>query len=183
MLTADEALLRLKDGNRKYCAQAGIGDVSAAVRERTLHEGQTPYAVILACADSRVIPESIFTAGIGELFVIRAAGNVTDGAILGSIEYAVAHLGCKLVVVMGHEKCGAVNAAMQDDYEGPIGTITRAIRAAFTGEADEMTVCRRNVERQAALISRELHLNDAGVKTIGAIYRLSDGTVEFIENL
>ena len=179
MLTAEEALSRLKEGNRKYREQAGIGNVSKEVREKTLREGQSPYAVVVACADSRVIPESIFTAGIGDLFVIRAAGNVADNVILGSIDYAVAHLGCRLVVVLGHENCGAVKAALQGDHEGSIGHITSAIRLAMGGEQDEMTVCRRNVERHVGLISRDLHFDRAGVKAIGGIYHLSDGSVEF----
>ena len=102
MITAQEALGRLMEGNKKYLgAKVGCGDISLASRLRTCSQGQTPYAIIIACSDSRVIPESIFSAGIGELFVIRVAGNVIDNHQLGSIEYAAEHLGCKLIMVIG----------------------------------------------------------------------------------
>ena len=96
MLTAKEAIQKLKEGNQKYLeAKAGTGDISKELRQQTAEHGQSPYAIIIACSDSRVIPESIFSAGIGELFVIRVAGNVLDNHQLGSIEYAAAHLGTK----------------------------------------------------------------------------------------
>ena len=102
-LTADEALERLRQGNARYLnASHAQGDVSPELRQSTFREGQHPYAIVLACSDSRVIPEAIFSAGIGELFVIRVAGNVVDRHQLGSIEYAEGHLGCNLVVVLGH---------------------------------------------------------------------------------
>ena len=113
-LTADEALERLREGNARYLgASQAQGDVSPELRQSTFCEGQHPYAIVLACSDSRVIPEAIFSAGIGDLFVIRVAGNVVDKHQLGSIEYAEDHLGCSLVVVLGHTGCGAVDAAMQ----------------------------------------------------------------------
>ena len=110
-LSADEALERLREGNARYLnANQAQGDVSPALRQSTFREGQRPYAIVLACSDSRVIPEAIFSAGIGDLFVIRVAGNVVDKHQLGSIEYAEDHLGCNLVVVLGHTCCGAVDA-------------------------------------------------------------------------
>ena len=109
MISAKEAIMKLEEGNRKYLTlKTGGGDISPAVRLRTCKNGQQPYAIVIACSDSRVIPECIFSAGIGELFTIRLAGNVIDDHQLGSIEYAVEHLGTNLVVVMGHTGCGAV---------------------------------------------------------------------------
>lgn len=112
-IPASAALERLKAGNQIYLnAKKGSGDVSPARRLSTSEEGQKPYAVIVSCSDSRVIPEYIFSAGIGELFVVRVAGNVIEGYQLGSIEYAVEHLGCRLVIVLGHTRCGAVSAGL-----------------------------------------------------------------------
>ena len=100
-VSAAEALERLKTGNKAYItAERGIGDISADRRADTLENGQRPYAAIVSCSDSRVIPESIFGAGIGDLFVIRVAGNVIDSHQLGSIEYAAEHLGIKLIVTI-----------------------------------------------------------------------------------
>ena len=94
-LSASEALEKLKAGNQRYLsATANPGDVSPKIRHKTCTEGQEPYAIVITCSDSRVIPESIFSAGIGELFVIRVAGNVMDKHQLGSVEYAADHLGC-----------------------------------------------------------------------------------------
>ena len=103
-LSASEALEKLKAGNQRYLsATANPGDVSPKIRHKTCTEGQEPYAIVITCSDSRVIPESVFSAGIGELFVIRVAGNVMDKHQLGSVEYAADHLGCNLVVVLGHD--------------------------------------------------------------------------------
>ncbi len=100
---------RLKEGNRRYLqVKNEIGDISPAVRRDTCVNGQNPFALIITCSDSRVIPEAIFQVGIGDLFVIRIAGNVIDNHQLGSIEYAADHLGVKLIVVLGHTHCGAV---------------------------------------------------------------------------
>ncbi|MDE6273568.1 MAG: carbonic anhydrase, partial [Clostridiales bacterium] len=102
-ISAQVALKRLKAGNANYLnATTGLGDISPEKRAETSINGQNPYAVVVSCSDSRVIPECIFSAGIGELFVVRVAGNVIDQHALGSIEYAVEHLGCRLIVVLGH---------------------------------------------------------------------------------
>ena len=112
-VSASLALERLKAGNKNYIdAKKGSSDVSPEIRLETSKNGQKPYAIIISCSDSRVIPEYIFSAGIGELFVVRVAGNVIDNFQLGSIEYAAEHLGCKLVVALGHTQCGAVVSAM-----------------------------------------------------------------------
>ena len=111
VVSADEAIKRLREGNARYLeAKTAQGNVSPQIRRSTFEEGQHPFAIVLACSDSRVIPEAIFSAGIGDLFTIRVAGNVVDNHQLGSVEYAESHLNCKLVVVLGHTGCGAVDA-------------------------------------------------------------------------
>ena len=135
--TAADAIYRLAAGNLKYLnAESGNGDISRRVRLATWAKGQSPYAIIVTCSDSRVIPENIFSAGIGELFVIRLAGNVIDDHQLGSIEYAAGHLGCRLVVVLGHTHCGAVDAAINSEPAGYIRCITDEIKKAIGDETD-----------------------------------------------
>ena len=109
--TAEEALQLLKDGNARFVQDdTEIINVSS-VKRTELEEGQSPYAIVISCSDSRVTPSHVFNAGLGELFEIRVAGNILDDYAMGSVEYGVEHLGCPLLVVMGHEKCGAVTAA------------------------------------------------------------------------
>ena len=182
-VSADEAVEKLKLGNEKYLqSRTSSGDISPEARRETCENGQKPYAVIVTCSDSRVIPESIFSAGIGELFVIRVAGNVMDDHQLGSIEYAVEHLGIRLVAVLGHDHCGAVDAAINHDPEGYIKFITDEIKLAIGDEQDDYKACCLNVKRSAAVIesSFEIHREQQhGLKVIGALYRLADGRVEF----
>ena len=182
-VSADEAIERLKQGNEKYLiAEKGTGDISPAKRLYTCEHGQQPYAVIVTCSDARVIPESIFSAGIGDLFVIRVAGNVMDDHQLGSIEYAAEHLGIRLVVVLGHDHCGAVDAAIAHDPEGYIKFITDEIKLAIGDEQDDYKACCMNVRRSVSVIesSFEIHREEEhGLKVIGALYRLADGRGEF----
>src|SRR5262245_16694342 len=116
--TADEALQRLVDGNERFCR--GEARLLGMQRQQLadLSKGQRPYATIIGCSDSRVAPEWIFDAGLGELFVIRVAGNVLSGEVAGSMQYAGAHLGTPLFVVLGHEGCGAVHAALKMREQG-----------------------------------------------------------------
>ena len=128
-------LNRLTEGNRRFLgAVSPIGDVSPAVRLHTAENGQAPCAIVLACSDSRVMPESIFSAGLGELFVIRVAGNVLDDHQLGSIEYAAAHLDCRMIIVLGHTGCGAVHSALAGEADGFIQYITDEILLAIGEE-------------------------------------------------
>ena len=187
MISANEAINRLKEGNKKYLTEkTGSGDISPAVRLRTFQNGQQPYAIVIACSDSRVIPESIFCAGIGELFTIRLAGNVFDDHQLGSIEYAVEHLGTNLVVVLGHTRCGAVDAAIHHDPSGFIKYITDEIRLAIGDETDPYRASCLNVEHSVKQISHALdidhlrHGKDPAV--IGAMYHIDDGHVEFFHD-
>ena len=131
---------RLNAGNAYFLAH---GDT--AKRIETAEHGQHPYAIVICCSDSRVIPEQIFSAGIGDLFVIRIAGNVLDRHQLGSVEYAAAHLGCKLVVLLGHTGCGAVGAALAGEAEGHIADLVTEIRQAIGDERDPLLAAKRNV--------------------------------------
>lgn len=182
--TAAEALEKLKEGNKRYLnAEKSDGNVSPALRAKTAAEGQTPYAIVVTCSDSRVIPESIFSAGIGEIFVIRVAGNVIDNHQLGSIEYAADHLGSRLVVVMGHTNCGAVGAAMGHAPEGFVKTITDQIKKAIGAEADPYKACCLNVRQGVEMIKDSLKLQPEdknGLQVCGAVYHIDDGKVEFL---
>ena len=170
---------RLKRGNEQYVASGEYaGDVSEAAREEA-KGGQEPYAVIVTCSDSRVIPEAIFSAGIGDLFVIRVAGNVIDKHQLGSIEYAAEHLGAKTVVVLGHTGCGAVNAALFHDPEGYVRYITQEIKRAVGKERDPLKACVLNVERSVNKIKKSLTAEDLVVE--GAVYDIVTGRVEFLK--
>lgn len=182
-LPAAEALSKLKAGNERYLTvSSNPGDVSPQIRQKTCDEGQTPYAIVITCSDSRVIPESIFTAGIGELFTIRVAGNVMDHHQLGSVEYAADHLGTNLVVVLGHTHCGAVGAAVSSDPGGFIKYITDEIKKAIGDEKDELKASRLNVERSVAIIREQLKLTDSSdLKVCGAIYHIDSGKVEFMD--
>lgn len=183
-LSSAEALQKLKEGNARYLdASTNPGDISQQIRKKTCEEGQYPYAIIVTCSDSRVIPESIFSAGIGELFVIRVAGNVIDRHQLGSIEYAADHLGTNLVVVLGHSHCGAVGAAMGGGADGFIKSITDEIRSAIGDEKDELKASCLNTEKSVSVIKDGLKLSDESrLKACGAIYHIDSGKVEFLND-
>ncbi len=184
--TAADAIYKLAAGNLKYLnAENGSGDISRRIRMSTWAKGQSPYAIIVTCSDSRVIPENIFSAGIGELFVIRLAGNIIDEHQLGSIEYAEDHLGCNLVVVLGHTGCGAVDAAMYHEPYGTVKFITDEIADAIGDETDEAAACLANVAHSVRRIeeSRKVRTDEAehGLRVIGALYRTDTGEVQFLE--
>ena len=183
-ISAQEALKRLKDGNKNYTEdKACAGDTSLSRRRETCDQGQHPYAIIVTCSDSRVIPENIFDAGIGDLFVIRVAGFVMDDHQLGSIEYAAEHLGCSLVLVLGHNHCGAVDAAIHHDPDGYIKFITDEILKAIGDETDDYTACCLNVRHSCKIIEDSIRIQkdeaENGLKVIGALYHLENGEVEF----
>ena len=185
MIDAKEAKQRLIDGNLKYLgADTARGDVSPAIRRDTAQNGQHPYAIVIACSDSRVIPEVVFNAGLGDLFVIRVAGNVMESHQLGSIEYAAEHLGTGLIVVLGHDHCGAVDAALNHQPEGYIKYITDEIVKAIGDERDEVKACCLNVKHSCEIIEHSLQIQkdekEYGLQVLGAIYHLEDGTVEFL---
>lgn len=197
-MTADEALAKLMEGNQHYVA-GGLTNqkMSDAATRQSLATGQKPYAIILSCSDSRVPPEIIFDKGLGEIFVVRVAGNVVDPIVLGSIEYAVEHLGTPLVVVLGHERCGAVTAAVdaKGKSEGNIGAIVKAIKPAVAQARKEMKGQDHAVLVEAA-IDRNIHevvlnmmkkspviaeMAAAGkVRIVEAKYDLDDGKVNLL---
>ena len=177
---SEHALGLLKDGNKAYLAGRTSHNIGEERRLKTASEGQFPYAIVITCSDSRVIPEIIFSAGIGDLFVIRTAGNTVDNCSLGSIEYAVSHLGCRLAVVMGHTHCGAINAALTGRHEGHIGFITEEIRRNIGDDADAHTACIDNIRNSIRVITGDLP-DFPGFRCIGAFYDIEKGTVEFME--
>lgn len=184
-ISAEKALQRLVSGNERYMrSRTSDGDISPEKRILTEKNGQSPYAVIITCSDSRVIPEGIFSAGIGDLFVIRVAGNVMDDHQLGSVEYAVSHLGVKLVVVLGHDRCGAVDAAINHDPEGYIKFITDEIRKAVGDEKDEVKACCLNVFHSVDIIESSMSIRieeEHGLIVTSALYHLGSGRVEFLD--
>ena len=174
----------LKAGNLSYVKSGGFsGDVSSLCRER-LREGQRPKAVVIACADSRVIPEIIFSCGLGELFTIRIAGNVIDAHQLGSIEYAVSHLKSPLVLVLGHTRCGAVGAALQGDADGHIRYITDSVKKAIGNETDPKKACVLNALSAAREIRAAFASEDDAIlqheQVAAAVYDIESGEVEWL---
>jgi len=177
-LSASDALEKLKSGNLVYVSsKISRGDISPQKRLYTSENGQRPYEVVIACSDSRVIPESIFSAGIGELFVARVAGNVIDKYQLGSIEYAINNLGCRLIVVLGHTQCGAVGAAMRPNQEY-VKFITDEIKLAIGEELDPFKASILNIRRSVEKIKSSIKDID-GLQITGAIYHTDSGTVDF----
>ena len=172
-----EQINKLNDGNLQYLRTA-----PRELMEHTAKNGQHPYAIVICCSDSRVIPEQIFSASIGDLFVIRVAGNVLDNHQLGSIEYAAAHLGCGLIVVLGHTHCGAVDAALSGHAEGYISYITEDILEAVGSEKDPLKAARLNVLHGVRRIQEEFaeHPEINAVTVRGALYDIETGSVEWL---
>jgi len=194
--SADEALARLKEGNERFLK--GEGHFPTMQREvlADLARGQQPYATILGCSDSRVPPELVFDAGFGELFVIRVAGNVLGPSILGTLQYAGAYLRTPLFVVLGHEGCGAVEAALGSKFHGAeyasrVELLLQNILPALEGldprrspddlmqDAVEANV-RHTVD--SLLETPEAKSNRAGMKLVGAVYELHTGRVRFLKS-
>jgi len=178
-VSADEALERLKEGNRRFVSSKGFsGDISPDKRSFLAENGQHPFVAVVTCSDSRVVPEVIFDAGLGDLFVIRSAGNVVDGCTLGSLEYAVGHMGCNLVLVLGHTSCGAIAEAIRGFHEGHSIEIINDIISGIGSEKDPTRASVLNVENSVRLIREDLGKRH-GVKVIGALYDIRTGSVEF----
>ena len=188
-MTNEEVIQRLKDGNERYVTDKLNGDLQDSVRRASQTGGQAPYAIVLSCADSRVVPELAFDTGIGELFVCRVAGNVANTSSIASMEYAVAHLGTKVIVVMGHQSCGAVTAAVGGGDNGYnlnhlLSHIAPAI-AASGEDANIKDVIIKNAELTAEeLKTRSSIIGNAvasdGVAIVPAYYNLDSGKVDFL---
>lgn len=188
----DKLIERLVEGNRRFVKNE-ITRIHSLPEERAaLAKGQQPFAIVVGCADSRVSPELVFDHGLGQLFVVRTAGQVLDAPALGSIEYAAEHLGSSLIVVLGHEKCGAVKAAVDGgEAPGHIGSLVEAIAPAVEharGMPGDLlrNAVRANVERVAgqlrhsAPILAEL-VEHGKLNVTGAVYDLASGRVEFLD--
>ena len=184
-MTAEESLLKLQMGNKKYLtARTNGGDISPQIRRQTAEHGQNPYAIVIACSDSREIPEAIFSAGIGELFVIRVAGNVLDNHQLGSIEYAASHLDANVIVMLGHTRCGAVSATIKGSTEGYIHYITDDIREAIGTEKNDYKATVLNVKHGVNVIRRAFRehpeIQSDGLDIVGAVYNVDTGKVDWL---
>ncbi len=185
MYTAKEVLDLLQHGNTAYVASGAFcGNISDDRRKELTEKGQSPMAVVIACADSRVVPEVIFSCGLGDLFTIRIAGNVMDAHQMGSVEYAVSHLQTPLVVVLGHTHCGAVAAALHGEADGHIKYIIDSIQKAIGEETDAYRACVLNVQAAVCEIQEAFaHETDPILQheqVVGAVYDIETGTVSFL---
>ena len=184
----EKVLERLKRGNEEFIrSNTNGGDVSADIRRITAEEGQHPYAIVITCSDARVIPDAIFSAGIGELFVIRVAGNVLDNHQLGSIEYAFSHLDANVIVMLGHTKCGAISAAQHahsGDEDKFIWYIVEDIKEAIGTETDDYKATVLNVKHGVNIIRDAFYnhpdIEDDELDVLGAVYDIETGKVEWI---
>lgn len=192
--TKEDPLNRLKKGNEIYIdATYNKNQIDKATRKKLNEGGQKPYAVILTCSDSRVVPENIFYTGLGELFVIRVAGNVVDETVLGSIEYAISKLDVPLIVVMGHDDCGAVKGASEKNINGKLETIVNKIKPSYEkaklkgGSQEEIynNAVKFNTENSINLIKEneiiKKYIDEKKVKVTGANYDMETGLVKWLD--
>jgi carbonic anhydrase len=195
--TANQALRRLKEGNARFVSgHARFPTVQKEVLA-DLAKGQQPYATVLGCSDSRVPPELLFDAGFGELFVIRVAGNVLGAAIKGTLQYAGSHLHTPLFIVLGHEGCGAVEAAIAEKFHGArhrsrIASLLKCIEpaledidrtlppATLLSAAVEANV-RRTVREVLESPEGKARVSEGDMKMVGAVYDIATGHVRFLE--
>jgi carbonic anhydrase len=189
--TADEALQRLKKGNEKFVADPSSPAMLSAERRQEVAKGQHPFAIILTCADSRLAPEHIFHQGLGDIFVLRVAGNIADPFVLGSMEYAVEHLHSPLIVVLGHSQCGAVDAALGENK--PAGNLGKLIAEVHVGKdlpaekpAALDAAIANNVRHQAELLTKRSDVvkefvDDKKVRIVTGVYSLESGKVTWLE--
>ncbi len=191
-MSGEDALVLLKKNNALYVKSShNSSNISIKHRQETSKNGQAPYAIVLGCADSRVPPEHVFNAGVGELFVIRNAGNITSRTVLGSMEYAIEHLGVKLIVVLGHTKCGAVGAAFEHDgqkygipssLQSVIYDINSRISSAKNIHEAEIMNINNEIKEIHADPTLEKFIKENNVLVVGGIYDISTGKVKFSED-
>ena len=178
-IDSQQALDLLKEGNARFVSGALTPKDDYATLREKLSGGQHPFAVVLCCSDSRVAPEIIFDQKLGDLFVIRNAGNVIDKHVLGSIEYAVEHLGSSLVVVMGHSCCGAITATLLGEaLPDNIMAIARRIRPSINTADGIDDNARRHATRMAKLIQRDPIVKHLNAQVVSAFYNIGNGKVE-----
>ena len=189
--TPDEALNELISGNNRFLNGKLETPDHYKEQMKNTKDDQFPHSVILSCIDSRVPPEILFDQGIGNIFVARVAGNVEDANILGGLEFAAKIKKCKLIVVMGHSKCGAVQGAIDNAELGNLTQLVNQIKPAITGDKSDpnkmldetsrnnVKLTIKNILKNSAVVS-EL-VNEGKVKIVGAYYDLSNGKVEFLK--
>jgi carbonic anhydrase len=182
---------RLKAGNNRFAADMQEKNDIGFARRQQLAAGQKPFAVVLTCADSRLAPEFIFNQGLGDLFVLRVAGNIVDPFELGSIEYAVEHLHVPLIVLLGHEKCGAVAAALGEDK--PPGNLGKLVAEIEVGrdlpagkDAALAAAIKNNVRHHVHLLTERSsvikeHVANKEVRIVSGVYQLATGKVEWLD--
>lgn len=191
-ISSDSALQRLAEGNKRFVSGNLLHPDWSSHRRAEVATSQHPIAVILACADSRVAPEIVFDQGIGNLFVLRNAGNVLDDHTIGSIEYAIEHLGTPLIVVVGHQRCGAVSAAVKGgELPGHIHSLVDAIapgiEKSLTQPGDKIdNAVRANANHVAGLLRHTGPIIgeavQAGkVRVVAARYDLESGAIEILQ--
>lgn len=192
----DDALQKLMDGNKRYAAGALAKKDLGTDKRKQLTKGQKPFAIIITCSDSRVPPELLFDQGLGDIFVVRVAGNVVDPIALGSIEYGAEHLNSPLLFILGHTKCGAVQATLEakGKPEGNIGAIVKKIQPAAAaakkkgGSHDEIfeAAIRENMKNvykdvmaNSTIIPHLVH--EGKLKIVAGEYNIETGKVEMME--
>ena len=205
MISASDALDRLRQGNQRFISESrDLSNVADKERRDELASGQKPFAVILGCADSRVPPELVFDQGLGDLFVIRVAGNIATPSQVGSVEFAAAVLGSRLVVVLGHSQCGAISATLNEiekssgDLSPALGSLVDEIRPAVEpllgGEAnpDRQSLMKDAIRANVRATAHQLRHSSAvleeqaqsnGLRIVGAEYSLETGVVDFFDGL
>jgi len=204
MIPAREALDRLREGNRRFESGAGGDGLTSQTRRSELAAGQEPFAIILGCSDSRVPAEIVFDQGLGDLFVIRVAGNIVAPSQIGSVEFAAERYGTRLVVVLGHSRCGAILATLEEltqpgekqsrnlrsivdrvrpSVEALLATEVRHDHEALVRQAVRANV-RASVEhlRHGSEILEQL-IQERGLLVVGGEYSLETGIVEFFDGL
>jgi carbonic anhydrase len=189
-----EAISKLKDGNGRYTSGSLQHPDQTADRRTELANVQHPFAVIVSCSDSRVPPEIVFDQGLGDLFIVRVAGNVMNDEGLGSIEYAVDHLGSRLILVLGHQRCGAVDAAKQTiaakgKAPGHIQSLVTAIKPAVeaTAKDDLDTTIKVNVKNVVQSLRSstpilKTEVDSGKIQVVGGYYSLDTGAVTFLDD-
>jgi carbonic anhydrase len=205
MISAEVALQRLIDGNRRFAADAGgMGTVLGQKRRRELVVGQKPFAIVLGCSDSRVPAEFVFDQGLGDLFVIRVAGNIVAPSQVGSVEFAAERFGTRLVVVLGHSSCGVVLATLEElhrpseaqsrNLRSIVARIRPAVEALLETETEDnkdalaRQAIRANIRASANQLRHgsevlEQLIQSDGLLVVGAEYSLETGVVDFFDGL
>ena len=191
-MNGEQALRRLMAGNERFVKAKPRHPHQTAKRRSNLREGQNPFAVILGCSDSRVPPEVIFDLGLGDLFVVRVAGNIEDEIVLGSIEYAASHLHTPLIVVLGHSQCGAITAALSNrNLDGHLPSLAAVIRPALDkipGQTSDLIdkaakvnakIVSERLKNSSYILSDLLH--KSALRIVPAFYDLDSGMVELID--